>query len=91
MRRLCVIFALLAILVVGGRATAGAVDYPPTIKVEGTTIHPQDPTDVVKPTSGSGLPFTGGDAMPLTWIAVACITAGTLVIVRARRRRTSDL
>ena len=54
---------------------------------------PQGPAAPVTPQPGGGgraLPFTGGDTMPLVWIGLAALVAGTLLVVAARRRVLAD-
>lgn len=63
-------------------ATAAVADqYPPA--------PPQaPPASVTPPPAGGGraLSFTGSDTMPLVWIGLAALVAGTVLVVAARRR-----
>jgi hypothetical protein len=86
MRRIwmLLVLGLTSVVVVVLGATAAVADqYPPS----------QAPQAPVTPQPGGGgraLPFTGGDTMPLVWIALAALVAGTLLVVAARRRVLAD-
>jgi hypothetical protein len=68
-------------MVVINATAAGAQQYPPT---------PQGPAaPVAQPPAaprGGGLAFTGTDVMPLVWVAIAAVVAGTLMLLAVRRR-----
>jgi uncharacterized integral membrane protein len=89
MRRIWMLLVLgltsVVVLLLG--ATAAVADqYPPSQA-------PQAPQAPVTPQPGGGgraLPFTGGDTMPLVWIALAALVTGTLLVVAARRRVLAD-
>jgi hypothetical protein len=91
MRRIWMLLVLgltsVVVLLLGATAAvAEQSPYPPSQA-------PQAPQAPVTPQPGGGgraLPFTGGDTMPLVWIALAALVAGTLLVVAARRRVLAD-
>jgi hypothetical protein len=91
MRRIWMLLVLgltSVVVVVLGASAAVADQYPPA--------PPQAPPAPVTPpprgaAGGAGaLPFTGGDTMPLVWIALVALVAGSLLVVAARRRMRTD-
>jgi hypothetical protein len=89
MRRvwMLLVLGLTSVVVVVLGATAAVADqYPPAPPAQGP------PAPVTSPPAGGGraLPFTGGDTMPLVWIALAALVAGTLLVVAARRRALAE-
>ncbi len=89
-RRLCAVLALVAMGIIGTAGVAAAADYPPTTGSVSTeaasTVAPS--TTVSASAASTGLPFTGGNSLVLVWLGVACVGAGTLAVVRTRRRRS---
>ena len=88
MRRIwmLLVLGLTSVVVVVLGATAAVADqYPPAPPQ-------QAPPAPVTPPRGAAraLPFTGGDTMPLVWIALVALVAGTLLVVGARRRMRTD-
>jgi hypothetical protein len=85
MRRIWMLLVLGLTSVVGvllGATAAVADQYPPAPPPNAP------PAPVTPPPAGGGraLPFTGGDTMPLVWIALVALVAGILLVVAARRR-----
>jgi hypothetical protein len=86
--RLLVLGLTSAVVLVLGATAAVADQYPPAPPKA-------PPAPLTPPPRGAGggagaLPFTGGDTMPLVWIALVVLVAGTLLVVGARRRMRTD-
>jgi LPXTG-motif cell wall-anchored protein len=73
------------VVVVLGASAAVADQYPPTPPAQAP------PSQLTPPPAGGGraLSFTGSDTMPLVWIGLAALVAGTLLVVAARRVRAN--
>jgi LPXTG-motif cell wall-anchored protein len=89
MRRIWMLLVLgltSVVVVVLGASAAAADQYPPTPPAQGP------PSQLTPPPAGGGraLSFTGSDTMPLVWIGLAALVAGTLLVVAARRRVRSN-
>jgi LPXTG-motif cell wall-anchored protein len=87
MRRISVLLFLgltSVVTVVLGATAAVGQQYPPTPQA------PAAPVTPAAPPPGRALPSTGGDTMPLVWIALAALVAGTLLVIAARRRMHAD-
>jgi LPXTG-motif cell wall-anchored protein len=69
------------VVLVLGATAAGAQQYPPA-SFQG----PAAPVTPQPSGGGRALSFTGSDTMPLVWIGLAALVAGTLLVVAARRR-----
>jgi LPXTG-motif cell wall-anchored protein len=85
-RMLLVLGLTSAVVLVLGATAAVADQYPPTPPAQGP------PSQLTPPPAGGGraLSFTGSDTMPLVWIGLAALVAGTLLVVAARRRVRSN-
>jgi hypothetical protein len=72
------------VVVVLGATAAVAQSYPPP--------PPKAPPAPVTPPQGAAraLPFTGGDIMPLVWVALAALVAGTVLVVAVGRRARAN-
>ena len=84
MRRISVLLFLgltSVVMVVLGATAAVAQQYPPTPQAPAAPVTPP-----AAPPPGRSLPFTGGNTMPLVWIALASLVAGTRLVIAARRR-----
>lgn len=90
MGRRCVLVGLIvSVFLLVGSTSAFAALYPnggstTTVRVEGATVS----APVTAPaSSGSTLPFTGGDVLTLTGIGVGAIAIGVVLARRSRRTR----
>ncbi len=89
MGRRCVLVGLIvSVFLLVGSTSAFAALYPnggstpTTVRVEGATVS----APVTAPaSSGSTLPFTGGDVVTLTGIGVGAIAIGVVLARRSRR------
>jgi LPXTG-motif cell wall-anchored protein len=91
MRRMRFIGAavVICVSVFGLGSTAGAANYPPKAKTEGTVAAKSASAPANATTSaahGAPLPFTGSDSAQLVWAGGALLVAGAALAGRGRRR-----
>jgi len=79
---------LVAVALLLGVPAAHASDYPPSTEPETVvTLGSTTTSTTIKPSTTTGLPFTGGNAAPLVWTGIALVGAGAFAVARARRDR----
>jgi hypothetical protein len=89
-RRAILVGILLSIPVLGGSASAWAAAYPnggtppTTVRVEAATAATVAPAPAPA-SSGTTLPFTGGDVVTLSAAGLGTTLVGLLLVRRARR------
>jgi LPXTG-motif cell wall-anchored protein len=52
-------------------------------------VGPGEPASSTTSEPGGGLPFTGGDIAAMSLVGLGAVAAGTALVVRSRRRRSS--